>query len=93
MSTLSTSASSSTNSKSLCVEDDASSMKAIDESIGDFWTEPFLAESDDNAYWTSDDFLRPLIELGILCPPCPIDHEESIWYHGLQIEHINEVVW
>ncbi|XP_024987600.1 transcription factor MYB4-like [Cynara cardunculus var. scolymus] len=94
-STLSSSntASSSTNYKGSGVEDDACSRQVIEEKIDDFWTEPFLQDFDGNINCTTDNFLKPLLELGILYPPFPIDDEETFWFYGLHSENTNEVQW
>ncbi|KAI3765560.1 hypothetical protein L2E82_15598 [Cichorium intybus] len=93
ISSLSNTASSSTNSKSFGVEDDACSRQVIGVSVDDFWTEPFLQDFDGNISCTSDDFLKPLFDLGILFPPCSIDDQENFLFYGLQIEQTNEVQW
>ncbi|KAK9078109.1 hypothetical protein SSX86_002166 [Deinandra increscens subsp. villosa] len=80
-----------TNFKIFGVEDDACSRKPIGENNGDFWTEPFLQDFEGNVNVSTDDFLKPFLELGILCPPCPIDDEESFWFYRLHMEQINEV--
>ncbi|KAI3774158.1 hypothetical protein L1987_48702 [Smallanthus sonchifolius] len=90
-SSLSHSDHSSTNFKSFGVEDDACSTQLIAENSCDFWTQPFLQDFEGNVNCSTDDFLKPFLELGILCPPCPIDDEESFWLYGLHMAQTNEV--
>ncbi|KAL4585155.1 hypothetical protein LXL04_009770 [Taraxacum kok-saghyz] len=93
ISTLSNTASSSSNSKYFGVEDEACSTKVVGVGVGDFWTEPFMQDFDGNFSGTSDDFLKPMLDLGILFPPCPVNDEENFWFYGSQFEQMNEVQW
>ncbi|CAI9280150.1 unnamed protein product [Lactuca saligna] len=93
ISSVSNTASSSMNSKSLGVEDDACSRQVVGVSMDDFWTEPFLQDFDGSINCISDDFLKPLLDLGILFPQSPIDDQENFWLYGLEIEQTNEVQW
>ncbi|KAK1425340.1 hypothetical protein QVD17_20691 [Tagetes erecta] len=89
ISSLSHSDHSSTNFKSTSVEDDACSW----ENNGDFWTEPFLQDFEGNVKCSTDDFLKPFFELGIICPPSPIDDDEDIsfWFYGLHMAQTNQL--
>ncbi|KAI7729888.1 hypothetical protein M8C21_008752 [Ambrosia artemisiifolia] len=79
------------NYKSFGVEDEACSTQLIEEKSGDFWTEPFLQDFEGNVHCTTDDFLMPFLELGILYPPSPIDDGENDWLYGLHMAQTNEV--
>ncbi|KAL8188734.1 hypothetical protein R6Q57_029754 [Mikania cordata] len=84
---------SSINLKGFGVEDDACSRQLIGENnIGDFWTEPFVQDFEGNVNLSTDDFIEPFLELGILYPPCPIDDEESFWFYGMHMAQTNEVL-
>ncbi|KAI3769639.1 hypothetical protein L6452_00748 [Arctium lappa] len=87
-----TTASSSTNYKGFGVEDDACSRQVIEDKTDDFWTQPFLQDFDGNINCTTDNFWKPLLELGILYPPCPIE-DETFWFYGLHTENTSEVQW
>ncbi|XP_076886159.1 myb-related protein 308-like [Bidens hawaiensis] len=91
ISSLSHSDSSGINIKSFGMEDNACSTQMIGENGSDFWTEPFLQDFEGNISCSTDDFLKPFLELGILYPPCPIDDEESFWFYGQHMAQTNDV--
>ncbi|KAI7746624.1 hypothetical protein M8C21_031264 [Ambrosia artemisiifolia] len=73
--------------KSFGLEEGACSKQPIGERSGDFWTEPFLHDFEENVDCSTDDLLMPFHELGIQYPPSPIDEEKSFWFYGM---HINK---
>nr|XP_043616432.1 transcription factor MYB14-like [Erigeron canadensis] len=87
ISSLSITTSSNTNYKNSGVEDEACSSQVTAETISDFWGEPFLEDFEGKINCTNDNFLEPLFELGIICPPCPND------FYGIHKEQTYEILW
>ena len=59
--------------------DDVSLTEICAESVGDFWTEPFLEDN----YNSMNDFVAPFVDPGLLYPPSPITGVEFLCSDGL----------